>query len=116
MSKDTRLGGYTRNRCATTVRARTLEPICPLCGHPIDRGLKRTGSPHPLSSAIDEWLPRSLGGDPHNPDHCVEVHRICNGIKSGSWPVTDHLRQRCKTEVERILAKRDDQLEVRRAW
>ena len=114
MATDTRLGHRARRRCCEIVRARHAP--CALCGYEIDQALRRTGSPHPLSSAVDEWLPRSLGGDPHDPDQCVEMHRVCNGMKSGSWPVTDELRRRCRAEVERIMHERDHDLEVRRAW
>lgn len=114
MATDRRLGGWSRQRCAEVVRARHAP--CVLCGEPIDQALKRTGSPHPLSSVIDEWLPRRLGGDPHNPDHCVELHRVCNAIKSDAWPVTDAIYERCRAEVRRLLEARDYDLEVRRPW
>ena len=101
-SNDSRLGGRTRTRLNAAVRARTLHPVCPMCGYPIDRTLQRTGKPHPLSSVVDEWYPRSLGGDvaDHN---CVEVHRTCNGSKGDRWPVTASMRAACRTKVEQIL-------------
>ncbi len=101
-SSDSRLGGRTRTRLNAEVRARTLHPVCPMCGYPIDRTLRRTGKPHPLSSVIDEWVPRNRGGAvaDHN---CVEGHRVCNGIKGKHWPVTQELRAKCRAKVEELL-------------
>lgn len=97
MANDSRLGGRTRLALNAKVRAR--HQPCPLCGYPIDPTLPRTGKPHPLSSVIDEWLPRSKGGqvDEHN---CVEMHRICNAIKWNHWPVTPDLAERCRQAVQ----------------
>ncbi len=113
MGTDSRLGGRVRTRVNAAVRARTDHPVCPLCGYPIDRNLPRTGKPHPLSSVIDEWFPRTLGGDPHDEANCVELMRICNGIKSDRWPVTADLRAECRRAVERILASERG---VSRSW
>lgn len=100
MAKDSRLGGRTRQALNAKIRAR--HQPCPLCGYPIDPTLPRTGSPHPLSSVIDEWYPRSLGG-PVDETNCVESHRCCNSLKGAQWPVDDALRSRCRTEVESLL-------------
>ena len=98
MGKDSRLGGRTRTRLNAQVRARDACPVCPLCGYPIDRSLPRTPKPHPLSSVVDEWLPRALGGQV-DLANCVESHRLCNGIKSDAWPVTPALRAKCVEAV-----------------
>lgn len=103
MGTDSRLGGRVRSRVNAAVRARTDHPVCPLCGYPIDRNLPRTGKPHPLSSVIDEWLPRTLGGNPHDEANCVELHRLCNGIKGKTWPVTPNLRARCTQRIAEHL-------------
>ncbi len=113
MANDSRLGGRVRKRTNAAVRARTTHPICPLCGYPVDRNLPRTGKPHPLSSVIDEWYPRHLGGDPHDEANCVELMRICNGIKGARWPVTAELRAECKQAVERVLAAEQG---ISRSW
>lgn len=103
MPKDSRLGGRVRTRTNAQVRARTPDPHCPLCGYRINRDLKRTGSPHPLSSVIDEWYPRANGGDPHDVDNCVELHRVCNAIKGKHWPVTQALATQCRERVNQLL-------------
>jgi len=103
MGTDSRLGGRVRTRVNAAVRARTDHPVCPLCGYPIDRNLPRTGKPHPLSSVIDEWFPRTLGGDPHDEANCVESHRECNAIKGKTWPVTRGLRARCHERISSML-------------
>jgi 5-methylcytosine-specific restriction endonuclease McrA len=100
MAKDSRLGGRTRQNLNAKIRAR--HQPCPLCGFPIDPTLRRTGSPHPLSSVIDEWYPRSLGG-PVDETNCVDAHRCCNAIKGAHWPVTQDMRDRCRREVEALL-------------
>lgn len=96
---DSRLGGRVRTRLNEQVRARTDTPSCPLCGYWIDRSLQRVGRRHPLCSVIDEWIPRAKGG-PVSLDNCVEVHEVCNGLKSDHWPVTTALRARCRARVE----------------
>ncbi len=102
--RDGRLGGYRRKQVLKLVRDRTDSPVCPLCGVAIDRTLRRSGKPDPLSSCVDDWFPRKLGGDPLDPDNCVEVHRVCNGVKGSTWPVTDGVRQRCRELVMERLA------------
>lgn len=74
-----------------------------MCGQPIDQTLERHPNPHPLSSVVDEWKPRHLGGSALDPANTVELHRLCNGIKSGHWPVTEKLRDRCRTQVAALL-------------
>ena len=102
MSKDSRLGGRVRTRVNAEVRARTAHPVCLLCGYPIDRSLTRSGRPHPLSSVIDEWVPRSKGG-PVSAGNCVELHRTCNATKHDHWPITPDIRQRCRDKVREYL-------------
>lgn len=105
------LNSRARRRLNDEVRSRTDSPLCALCEHPIDRGLRRSGrGVDPLSSCIDDWLPRSLGGDPLDPANLVEMHRICNGIKGAAWPVTDPVRTAARSAVMRVLEKR------RSAW
>lgn len=99
---DPRLGGRVRTRVAAQVRARTDEPVCPLCGYLIDRSLPRMGSRHPLCSVIDEWLPRAKGGEV-SVDNCVEVHDRCNVIKWHHWPVTADIYERCEVAVRDLL-------------
>lgn len=101
-NRDHRLGGRPRTRINAQVRARTGEPVCPLCGYIIDRSLPRVGSRHPLCSVIDEWLPRSKGGTV-DLDNCVEVHDRCNNIKSDHWPVTPEMQLRCEAAVRSEL-------------
>lgn len=72
-----------------------------MCGYPIDQTLHR--SRHPLGSVVDEWFPRSLGGDPLDPVNTVEMHRCCNTSKHNHWPVTEEMRTRCRTLVETHL-------------
>jgi len=110
---DTRLGGRVRTRINAAVRAR--HQPCPMCGYPIDQTLNRMGRCHPLSSQVDEWIPREpcngrCQGDcipvqpgEVNTENCVELHATCNNLKSNHWPVTDELRARCRREVEAIL-------------
>jgi hypothetical protein len=97
---DSRLGGRPRTRLVAEVRARRLP--CPLCSYPIDQSLPRTGRRHPLSSVVDEWFPRTLGG-PVDATNCVETHSLCNGIKGSTWPVTPDLKAKCRRRVEAIL-------------
>lgn len=112
MADDPRLGGRPRTRCKAIVRARR-QP-CAMCGYPIDQTAQRMGRRHPLASVVDEWLPRRLGGDPHDPDNCVELHHRCNEIKAGTWPVTPNLMAQCRAEIERILNAAT--VEVRHPW
>lgn len=97
---DTRLGGRPRTRINAQVRARHLP--CPMCSYPIDQTLPRTGRRHPLASVIDEWLPRSKGGAV-DLTNCVEMHSWCNAIKSNHWPVTDEMRDRCRTHIASLI-------------
>lgn len=114
MAKDSRLGGRVRTRINAEVRALTDRPVCPMCGYGIDRNLRRTGQPHPLSSVIDEWQPRNVGGQV-DVLNCVEMHRTCNGTKHDHWPVTAALRTRCRTKVEELLG-RDEGAILERSW
>ena len=101
MATDTRLGGTPRTRLVAAVRARR-QP-CPMCSYPIDKNLQRTGKRHPLSSVVDEWYPRKLGGTV-DLTNCVEMHSWCNGSKGSRWPITDEMRERCRTHIATLLA------------
>ena len=50
-------------------------PDCHLCGLPIDVKLP---AGHPWSFEIDELIPVSKGGDPHDARNCAPSHRLCN--------------------------------------
>lgn len=100
MAADSRLGGPKRTRLVAAVRARR-QP-CPMCGFGIDQTLQRTGRRHPLSSVVDEWIPRSKGGTV-DLTNCVEMHSWCNGSKGSRWPVTDEMRERCRTHITHLL-------------
>lgn len=73
-----------RPRRALCARVRAEEPNCWVCGKPIDLSLPRSGpKPHPMSSTIDEVIPRSL--HPFGPryaamdrSNCRHAHRFCN--------------------------------------
>ena len=114
MAADSRLGGPKRTRLVAAVRARR-QP-CPMCSYPIDQTLPRMGRRHPLSSVVDEWIPRQPCNGrcrrrtctPVTPGtvdltNCVETHSVCNGIKSNHWPITSDLRDQCRTAVEAII-------------
>ena len=60
------------------------EPNCWLCGLPVDLSLPRWPQPHPMSSVIDERIPRSkhpFGAKYAALDrsNCAHAHRDCNG-------------------------------------
>ena len=76
------LGGRPRTRVKAQVRRE--EPNCWLCGLPIDLSLPRMGRAHPMSSVIDEVIPRSkhpLGAyfAAHDRANLRHAHRDCNG-------------------------------------
>lgn len=82
----TELSGRPRRRVAAQVRRE--EPNCWICHLPIDLSLCRSGpTPHPMSSTLDEVIPRSL--HPLGPLYAAldrsnvrHAHRICN-LKRG---------------------------------
>jgi hypothetical protein len=105
------LKGRPRRRVCEQVRARHAP--CAMCGYPINQALPRHPRPHKLSSVVDEWIPRVLGGDPLDPANLVELHHLCNAIK-GARLVTPDLQARCRRRVEALLAGR--QPSTRRRW
>lgn len=54
-------------------QVREAAKVCPLCGRPIDPGLR---FPDPYSASADHLDPIAKGGDPMGP--MVGVHLICN--------------------------------------
>lgn len=75
------MSGRPRRRVNEQVRRE--EPNCWLCGKPIDLSLPRWPKPHPMSSTIDEVIPRSLhplGARYAALDraNCRHAHWICN--------------------------------------
>lgn len=51
------------------------QPICHLCGQPID---VRLPAGHPYAFEIDELVPVSKGGSPFEYRNCRAAHRVCN--------------------------------------
>lgn len=75
-----------RPRRAIAARVRREEPNCWICGRWIDQSLPRYPRPHPMSSSIDEVIPRSL--HPMGPryaaldrSNCRHAHRRCNSSR-----------------------------------
>lgn len=88
---DRRLNTQDRRRATAQVRA--TQPNCHLCGIAIDLTLDRQR--HPLSSCVDEILPRHHGGSPLDPANLGHAHRVCNTSR-GTQPITPEVRQRCR--------------------
>lgn len=72
-------------RRAIKRRWQSIGDPCHICGKPIDYSLgmivdTSTGKrrPHPMSLAIDEIIPVSLGGDPFDFSNTRPTHWICN--------------------------------------
>ena len=64
------------------VRKRAIaskDPICALCGNPIDFSLPST---NPMSLQVDHILPVSRGGAPYDIDNLQLTHARCNHQKS----------------------------------
>ena len=59
------------------------QDTCALCGRPVDVTLP-PGTP--LSPELDEIVPVSRGGSPHDIDNIQLVHRICNQKKGARMP------------------------------
>jgi hypothetical protein len=99
--RDPNLNSRARRLAAAHVRA--TQPNCMLCGYPIDLALPRHPKPHPLSSVVDELLPRALGGSAIDPANLGHAHRLDNGIKGSTWPITAELQARCRAKVEQVM-------------
>ncbi|EFM41469.1 HNH endonuclease [Bifidobacterium dentium] len=71
-----RQNGAARARIKSRLIAEALgNPVCHLCGLPIDVKLP---AGHPYAFEIDELVPVSKGGDPHDVRNCAPSHRLCN--------------------------------------
>lgn len=92
--------GRPRERAKAHAKA-TQAWTCALCGYPIPAD----ADPHrdPLACAVDEWFPRDAGGSAIDPANLRLTHRYCNGSKGKRWPVTDEMRERCRTHIARLL-------------
>ena len=64
-------------------RVKREEPICWLCGQPIDPDLR---SPHPLSFSLDHKHVVSRGGAELDRRNCRAAHRICNMRRGTGTP------------------------------
>ena len=92
MSSNPRRANGTR-RDRLRARVRSLGLPCALCGKPIDYSLsfvvdERTGRkrPHPMSYALDEIVPVSMGGSPFDLDNVQPTHWVCNAKKGNRIP------------------------------
>ena len=74
------LSGSVRRRMIAQVRRE--EPCCWLCGWPIDLRLPVN---HPMSSTVDEVVPRSLSADPKRAattrENLRHAHMRCNSSR-----------------------------------
>lgn len=64
------------------VRKRAIaskDPVCALCGKPIDMTLK---AGDPMSCEVDHIIPISRGGAPYDIDNTQLTHKRCNVQKS----------------------------------
>ncbi len=64
------------------VRARAIaskDPICALCGNPIDM---EAPAHSPMSCQVDHIIPVSRGGSPYDIDNLQLTHAKCNHQKS----------------------------------
>ena len=73
---------YGGRRRQLKARIRREEPNCWLCGYPVDLSLPPN---HPMSSTVDEVIPRSRSVDRQRAaldrDNCRHAHRACNSAK-----------------------------------
>lgn len=85
-------------------RWRSIGDPCAICGRPIDYSLgmvtdERTGKrkPHPMSMAVDEIVPVSMGGDPLDFSNTRPTHWVCNARRGNGTrsqaPTRDALPQ-----------------------
>lgn len=85
MRTDPRKANGHRRR-QVTARVYAEEDVCALCGLLVDKALPtldpQTGGPHPMAKSIDEDVPVSRGGSPHDRSNCHLMHRKCNRWKS----------------------------------
>lgn len=92
--RDTRMSHRARRRLIANIRA--TQPVCHLCGQPID--VTRDPQRDPLGSVVDEFIPRARGGDPLDPTNCFHAHRVCNGWR-GTRPVTAALKAEIRARL-----------------
>ena len=90
-ASDLKRSGRPRRRATAHVRA--TQPLCHLCGLPIDLTLDRHR--HPLGSTIDEVIPVHHGGSTTDPNNLRHAHRCCNTSR-GTKPITPEVRARCQ--------------------
>ncbi len=87
------LTGRPRRRLVAQVRME--EPNCWLCGYRINLALPRT---HPMSSTVDEVVPRSRAADPHRAAldraNCRHAHRRCNSSRGNRMTFVPPIRSR----------------------
>jgi 5-methylcytosine-specific restriction endonuclease McrA len=84
-NRNPELTGRPRRRLVAQVRRE--EPDCWLCGYPINLALPAT---HPMSSTVDEVIPRSRAVDPYRAaltrSNCRHAHRTCNSARGNRLP------------------------------
>ena len=104
------LSGRPRERAKAHAKA-TLPHVCAMCGYAIDM----TADPFrdPLACAVDEWYPRDRGGSGVDHTNLTLQHRWCNGSKGKRWPVTQEMRERCRTHITQLLAAKQPTI---RTW
>lgn len=92
------LTGRPRRRAVAHIHA--TQPLCWLCGYPIDDTLDRQR--HPLGASVDEIQARSHGGSTTDHTNLRRAHRICNSSRGNRTP-DETLRARCQALVEPLL-------------
>jgi 5-methylcytosine-specific restriction endonuclease McrA len=88
-----------RPRRTVCAQVRREEPNCWLCGLPIDLSLPRWPKPHPMSSVIDEVIPRSKHPRgayfaAHDRANMRHAHRECNGRRGARIDYVQPVRSR----------------------
>ena len=65
-------------RNALRAKVFAASDVCAICHRPVDKTLPWND---PLAPELDEIIPISRGGSPHDIDNLQMVHRICNQKK-----------------------------------
>ena len=115
-----------RPRRTATAAVRASQPVCHLCGLPVDLTLQRTGrGKHPLSSCIDEIVPVIRGGSITDPANLGHAHSVCNNSRGThplvprdpGWPQRtkdpEEVRARCRHLAQHYMAPTEP---VLRPW
>lgn len=76
MTNPANANGHRRRELVKRIKANSTH--CIICGQPLQPSRKY---PDPLSTVIDEDLPRSRGGSPLDPRNCNAAHAQCNAFK-----------------------------------